>query len=161
MVLCVVYDVAGVVTFNFRQCWLHLNWLHQWFQIQDCQWWNCYRILWNRWCNSLVRLDRMPCFMCRSPNIATIPIFCPIRSARFTRLSSFNRSLPLVFFSKSPFWSDFQNFTKFLAEWSNWSEWGECVDGNHSRSRTCENETNGGGAVGAECAGAATEECGC
>merc|ERR1712176_1513226 len=45
--------------------------------------------------------------------------------------------------------------------WGNWSDWGACVDGNKSRSRTCENATNGGGAVGAECAGDATETCGC
>ena len=70
--------------------------------------------------------------------------------------------IPVVsIFFKITFWKWFQNVTIFLAAWSNWSEWGECVDGNHSRSRTCENETNGGGAVGAECAGAATEECGC
>ena len=51
--------------------------------------------------------------------------------------------------------------TLLLAAWSDFGDFGECVDGNHSRSRTCENAENGGGPVGAECAGDATETCGC
>ena len=54
-----------------------------------------------------------------------------------------------------------QSVTIFLAAWSDFGEWSECVGGEKSRSRTCENAANGGGAVGAECAGDATETCGC
>ena len=63
------------------------------------------------------------------------------------------------FFSK--IFKRFHKVILFLAAWGNWSDWGACVNGNKSRSRTCENATNGGGAVGAECAGDATETCGC
>lgn len=51
--------------------------------------------------------------------------------------------------------------TDLCPTWSAFGAWSECVDGKHSRSRTCENSTNGGGKVGSECAGDATETCGC